>query len=535
MLNKALFICFLLLAVFLRFFNLNNLPPSLNWDEVSLGYNAYSILKTGKDEWGESLPLSFRAYGEYKLPAYVYLDAPFIATFGLNEWGVRLPSTIMGIFTCVFLFLILKVLTKDVRVGLIGFFLVASAPWAIILSRIGLEANLALALTTGAVYFLLKEKPNLIISSLLLGLSIFAYNSSRIVSPLLLILAIIFFWRHFKNYKLKAVTALVVFFIFFSAAIPLAFLQDSSARYKLTAILDEGAINQINESRGASGLPQPIDIIVHNKATYFASSSFKNYLAHFNPGFLFLTGGSNYQFSVPGSPLLFPILLPFLIYGIWMAIKSKDKKWKFILFWLFLAPIPAAITRDSPHALRSLMMLPPVILLSGMGIDKVISLQYKFRFISTGIICAVILIFLAFFLKNYAMDYPKNYSWSWQYGYKQVVGYISKNGGNYNKIFITKKYGEPHEFLLFYNQINPNDYNNDKNLVRYPKSDWWWVDRFDKYYFLNDWEVKEKSVCDKNLEKCLLVTSPGNYPKETKPLQIVNFLDGAPAFEIVEF
>ena len=80
------------LAFVLRFVQLDSLPPSLNWDEVSHGYNAYSILKTGKDEWGKFLPIIFRAYGDYKLPLYIYITAFSEFIFGLNEFAVRLPS-----------------------------------------------------------------------------------------------------------------------------------------------------------------------------------------------------------------------------------------------------------------------------------------------------------------------------------------------------------------------------------------------------------------------------------------------------------
>ncbi|MEK7118952.1 MAG: glycosyl transferase, partial [Patescibacteria group bacterium] len=63
-----------ILAFFLRFYNATQIPPSLSWDEVSIGYNAYSILKTGRDEFGRFLPLdAFVAYGDYKPVLPIYL------------------------------------------------------------------------------------------------------------------------------------------------------------------------------------------------------------------------------------------------------------------------------------------------------------------------------------------------------------------------------------------------------------------------------------------------------------------------------
>ena len=138
------------------------------------------------------------------------------------------------------------------------------------------------------------------------------------------------------------------------------------------------------------------------------------------------------------------------------------------------------------------------------------------------------------FWQNYSGDYTKNYSWAWQYGYKETAQYIKQNGQNYDQIYITKKYGEPHEFLLFYLQYDPTKYRNDPYLVRYSKSDWYWVDKFDKFLFLNDWEVIEKLKSQNAKGKILLITSPRNYPEGWKLVKTIKFLDNNLAFEILE-
>ena len=62
-----------ILGAILRFGLLTYNPPSLNWDEISHGYNAYSILKTGMDQWGQKLPIfNFRAYGDYPTTLNLY-------------------------------------------------------------------------------------------------------------------------------------------------------------------------------------------------------------------------------------------------------------------------------------------------------------------------------------------------------------------------------------------------------------------------------------------------------------------------------
>ena len=82
--NKILLVVILIVSLVLRYYKIDQIPPSLNWDEVSIGYNAFSILKTGKDEWNQFLPVHFKAYGEYKLPVQIYASIPGIYFFGLN-------------------------------------------------------------------------------------------------------------------------------------------------------------------------------------------------------------------------------------------------------------------------------------------------------------------------------------------------------------------------------------------------------------------------------------------------------------------
>src|SRR5258708_39046069 len=98
---KRLAIIFLILfvALALRTYKIDINPPGLTPDEASLGYNAYSILKTGRDEYGTILPVIFKSFGDYKPGLYVYLAVPAVATFGLNETAVRLPRVIAGVFT----------------------------------------------------------------------------------------------------------------------------------------------------------------------------------------------------------------------------------------------------------------------------------------------------------------------------------------------------------------------------------------------------------------------------------------------------
>ena len=143
-----LFVLTFFVGSFLRLYRLGDIPNSLNWDEASWGYNAYSILKTGHDEHGKSFPVSFEAFGDYKQPVYVYLDSAAVALFGLTPFAVRLPSSIFGILCMPFLaFLVYELLRKKAyakEFSLAAMAFLAISPWAIQFSRVAYEATVAL-------------------------------------------------------------------------------------------------------------------------------------------------------------------------------------------------------------------------------------------------------------------------------------------------------------------------------------------------------------------------------------------------------
>ena len=504
-----------ILSLIPRILYTNSLPASLNWDEVSLGYNAYSILKTGKDEWGISLPLIFRAYGDFKLPLYIYLSILPISILGLNPLSVRFVSIISGAIAPIFILLILTKLTKNKTVSFMAALLYSFSPWTIFLSRIALEANLFLTLFIISIYFLTTKKINL--SLFFYSLCLFSYNSSRVILPFYLILII------YLSIKTKINIKKHLFPLSFFALSIIIFLLQSldnsgQARFKWVSIIDEGAINQINQLRFT--YPR----IIANKATYFIFKSLQNYMSHFNPKFLFSSGGSHYQFNIPQFYLISPLLFPFFLSGFFQLIK---KKYYLPLFILLISPIPSAITRDAPHTLRSIIFISIATLISIYGLITVFSKQIKW-FMLLAIL--IIIVNQIQFWPKYK-QYAKDYSSSWQYGYFQMIDIIKQNYHNYQNIYITKKYGEPHEFILFYWPWSPSDYQNDPNKIWNYHANWYWVDAFDKFVFLNDWDIKNYTFPSNSL----LITSPGNYSNQAKIKETISYPNNQSVFDIVNY
>src|SRR3990167_11148965 len=105
--NKRLIIV-LIIAAALRLVVLGQYPVHLTNDEAALGYNAYSILKTARDEHGQLLPVIFKSFGDWKPGLYIYATVPFVATLGLNEFSTRAASAVAGIVAVLLVYLIGK-------------------------------------------------------------------------------------------------------------------------------------------------------------------------------------------------------------------------------------------------------------------------------------------------------------------------------------------------------------------------------------------------------------------------------------------
>ncbi len=540
------FILIILLAFFLRLHKVTEIPPSLNWDEVSIGYNAYSILKTGKDEWGKFFPIHFKSYGEYKLPVQIYLSIPGIYFFGLNEIGVRITPVIYGTLTVLIMFFLGRALFQSFVAGLISAFLLAISAWHIQLTRASFESSLATLWIVLGIWFFVKgfrSQKWFVFAMIPFALSVFTYNTARFFTPLFVIVIFLLYYKKPGGFRKVLILSVISFVILLLPLTPFLLSGERSARYKLVSITDDpGLVLRINENRGASSLPQPLPRLIHNKVSYVSFYFAKNYLLHFSPQFLFVSGAPHKQHHVQNMGQLYYFQAPFLILGLWGLFKFKNKFKGLLLSWVLLAFIPVSATNDSiPHALRTLIAAPFYQFISAYGflcflkwskrIHKVINISLS------AILIIIVISSINFYLNQYYNIYPKVYSRDWQYGYKEVVGYIAEHKDEYDQIIFSRHFGEPHMFTLFYLNYDPAKYQKDPTLVRFETHDWVRVLRFNKYYFpdLGDEGTKFDDVVKENPGKRLLfIGKMGDFPKDMHRLFTVDFLDGKRAFEVVE-
>ena len=175
-------------GVAVRLWQLGAAPCGLNQDEAYAGYEAYSLLTYGVDSWGYHNPCYFISWGSGMNVLESYLAMPFVAVLGLTELAIRLPQAILGCVSLPVMYLLLTRLFSR-RVGLLGLALTAICPWHIMLSRWGLESNLAPGLLLLGLYFLVRgldSPPWLLACAVCCGLSLYAYATLWMVVPLTL-------------------------------------------------------------------------------------------------------------------------------------------------------------------------------------------------------------------------------------------------------------------------------------------------------------------------------------------------------------
>ncbi len=424
--NNLALVLICLVFLISRLYKIDSIPSSLYWDEASIGYNAYSVMFTGKDEWGETLPLHFRAFGEFKLPVYIYSVLITEYMFGLNNFAVRLPAVIFGLLSIIGLyFLVLKV-TKNKSISLLSSFLFSITPWFFIFSRTGYEAVAGLAFFIWAIYFLIRsinEKKYLLLSTLLFVVSAYSYNSFRILTPVVLGLGLLY-----TLYRKQFVIFLLSGLMLIISAVPLykLYKQDSGLA-RLQAVGSSAVIS--------------------------------NYFKNFSPYYLFISGDSNPRSQVPNQSQLYLIDVIFIILGIIYIVKSKNPKLYLLLGLLLLAPIPAAITKENPHALRSILMSPIISIISALGIFYFVKVNKYFLYIVVG----VYIVFFANYYYGFINNYNQLSKSAWQYEYKEIFE-KQKEG------CISDQYAQPYIFGLYYNKVDPNYFISTRTLN--PVNDW---------------------------------------------------------------
>jgi len=514
----------IILAALLRLFNLADIPPSLYTDEANQGYNAYSIMLTGKDEHGTFLPVSLRSFGDWKPPLPTYLMIPFIYLLGLNEIAVRLPSAILGVGTVILTYYLVKELFKrEKEANLLAFlsaFFLSISPWHILQSRSAMLVVVALFFLELGIFLFIKGIKNpkfFIFSSVSFVLSIYSYYGLRVVTPLMVFFLLINYREELKFFRHELIKAFLIG-MFIISPLLIAFIKQPDVifgRAKTVSIFyDQGVKLRQWELITQDGLNTSplLTRFFHNNLYMYGISIIRRFLSHFDGRYLFLLGDQSLPFQIPHMGILYLFDSFLIVLGLlYLYYKHSLNTRNLINFWFLVSFIPAAFTFMTPSSNRTFNAVIPFTIFNSLGVicllEWVKVKKHKYHTTVYGscaertsfvkkiiiglAISSVYAISFGYFLQQYFINLPSNHADWWNYGWRQTVEYIKKIEGNYKNVVVPEFFGMPYIYYLFYNQYPPSRY--QQSVIRTYISDQFGyehVEGFGKYLFLseNEWE-----------------------------------------------
>ena len=533
--NLLILLFIVIIASFLRFYQLGVNPPSLTWDEASWGYNAYSLGINGKDEFGRFLPLNYlESFGDFKPPMYAYLDIIPVKVFGLNEFATRFPSALFGVFTVILTyFLVKRIFWKSKNsnnYAIFSSFFLAISPWHILLSRAAFEANIATFLIILGIWGFLAgiqdKKWYLIISSISFALSMYTFNTPRIVSPLLVIFLAIVFRKKILEFKKEFIIALIVGFIVFLPTFKFLFTPQAGLRFKEVNIFSDIGVVKTSNQEIANDNGFIVSKIIHNRRILYSLEYVKHYFDNLSPSFLFIKGDGNPKFSSQDVGQMYIWDIIFFVGGILLIFKKREENWWIIPLWLIVGIIPAATARETPHALRIETTLPTFQILVSYGfVNLILNSKYylgKSKYAIFSIIFLLLFLNFFYFYHNYFAHYSSQYSGEWQYGYKDSINYVKSVEKNYDYVQVADALGRPYIYYLFYLKTNPEFFRETARIQK-DAFGFVYVASFGKYIFPKDYSYS----LSKNY-KVLYINTPYNLPKNIKILKTFYLLNNEP-------
>ncbi len=532
-----LFFIILALGIYLRFDRLTIIPPSLSHDETAIAYNAYSILKTGKDEYGKPFPLLFRSFDDYKLPGMVYATAPMVAMFGLTELAARLPSAIFGILSIIVMYgLAIELLGTKRRLtigkrtydaALLPTLMFAISPWHINFSRQLFESNGSVFWFMLGTYFLLRSRKNyneLLWAGLAYVMALYFYYSVRLVIPFVGLLYLISYW---KTMKKEMKTTIVIFAVCAAAFLPIAnemLSPGGRERISIVSVANDPTYIKRRDAyvQKMGTNPSTLSKIIYNRRIALIQTVIENYGKNLSPRNLFVTGTGTYGTLYPFEIILIPL-------GIIAVFSLSRFSTLVTLVWLFTAFLPGAFSVNQPNTLRTLIAAPVFSLISGLGIYYALSKVKTYRtkwHLPLTIVIFLLMILQAFpkFHNAYFVDNPRNNALSFGDGYKQMIEYVKAHESEYDRIYVSGYYWRPYIFLLYWGTVNPTTYQQSGSR-----------EKFGKYVFSSaSWDTSGMKFMDPEFNfadlphdgKTLFILSKPEYELHQKQFRLIETISG---------
>lgn len=510
-----------ILGGFLRFYKITQNPPSLNGDELSFGYAAYSILKTGNDEYGAHLPLVFKSVGDYKNPVLAYLMILPIKIFGLTDFAVRFPNALTGTLSIPIFFLFLKDIFRKKKIAYIGSLFLALNPLDIYFSRVAYESLIAGVFIIFAIWALIKmldgKKFWAFISAFFFTLTMYTAPAPRLFIPVfvlgILLINLPTIKKNLRTFVIFITTCIIL-------GLPMVYTTlflGSGTRFSMVFLTHD------------------IDFIRHILLGYFASIKdvpllffywIERYINYLQPDFIFSNALHMTTFDSFGLGILYLFEIPFFLAGIFYFIKNKIPYKGIFAIWLLTGIFPDSLTNNMQQGGRLLHMLPVVIIITTLGFFECIkwiqSLKTPIRVIILGASTAFVLLTFTHAFLVFSVHFPREKSEFYDEGLKQAVLYVGAHQNQYKEIIFDTRHGadapslisNPFLYINFYLKYDPATYQTEPKIYSTPEDPYY---HYYKYTFTYiNWPQ------DSHKKDTLFVASPWSFPSDLQGVKILD-------------
>ena len=435
-------------AAILRFAALGDYPTGLFCDEAADGYNAYSLLHTGRDEHGRVLPLFVWSFFAFKYPLYIYPSTLWVGLFGLTEFATRFQSALYGTAGVAVAFLIARQIFSPAA-GVAAAVALAVMPWHFHFSRISFSLTGYAFFFGLGVYFLARglgdraERRDWLLAGLFFATCPYVYAVSQLQVPAFLLCALIVSWPQVWRRRRWALQAIGVALL---VALPFLIFY---VRYADRASI---YVMQTSVFAWPEPLAEKLDIILR-----------QNWTTYFGWHYLFVEGDPILRHGVRQHGVLYTAFVPWIVVGLLACLFRRGYPSKLLVLWLVLYPLGAAVTRETPSATRSFLGTMIFAILAGIGFEAAVALLRRIPMRAVRVASIVLLAAAAAYplarqtegyLHRYFVEYPTYAATGiegFQYGYRDLFRIMEEKRKPGDLLFYsTTSVNNPYIFNLFY-------------------------------------------------------------------------------------
>jgi hypothetical protein len=448
--QRILLLVTVLVAAFLRLYELDLLPPGLFYDEAYNGLDVRGVLS------GAHLPLYFPGnYG--REPLFLYLQSAFVALLGYTPYALRLTAAFIGILTIPVVYWAFHTLytegTEDSQraqrenreIILPSAFSVLSASnsapsvtryfwpatiaaaglavsyWHVSVSRLGFRAILLPLLSSLAIgcfwrAWTSRRRRDFVWAGVWLGAALYTYTAARVLPLVLLAFILVeavihLFTRaghrehrgftertenteitpspsHPFSLPLRGISLTAATALLVAAPLLLTFARDPALLGARTGDISIFTVSPVD-------MPgTPAERFLHNVLAV--------------AGNFYVAGDEAVRHNLPGRPVNDLLLATLFTLGLGAALwRSRRPAMRLLLLWLAVMATPTLFAAQAPHVLRGIGMLPPLALLYGVGGGVILAVLTRWqRWAAPGLVILVLAVSGAITFRDYFQRWP---------------------------------------------------------------------------------------------------------------------------------